>query len=474
MAHEHRRERPRPAGPRRRLRRRRRGRQEALLPPDLLAENDAGYRNLIQLASLAVPRGLLLQAPDRLGAAREHHEGLIATTGCLGGHVLQALLQGDDDEARSSKAGRLQDIFGRDNLFVELQDHGLAEQRETNPQLLEIATQLGAAAARHQRLPLHPPRGPRGPRRPAVRADRRADDRPEALQVRGRRALPQDRRRDALPVPRGARGVRQHAVDRRAGRRRDRVRQAAAAATSRCPRASTDDADYLAHLTCEGGPASAGATACPTSTRASGSRTSSRSSTTWGSRAYFLIVWDLIALRPRARHPGRPGPRVGAPAARSPTACDHRPRPDPYDLLFERFLNPSRISMPDIDMDFDSRYRDEMIRYAAERTAATTSPRSSRSPRSRPGPRCATPPGCSATRTPSATRSPRPCRRCHGPRHAAARTASSSTRSTTTATRRPPSCGRCTTPTPTSSRSSTSPRASRACAARTASTPPRW
>ena len=66
--------------------------------------------NLIQLASRGVPGGLLLQAPDRLGAAREHHEGLIATTGCLGGHVLQSLMnQGDESGAREGRppAGHL-------------------------------------------------------------------------------------------------------------------------------------------------------------------------------------------------------------------------------------------------------------------------------------------------------------------------------------------------------------------------------
>ena len=72
--------------------------------------------------------------------------------------MLQALLRGRRREGAPKQAGRLQDIFGRDNLFVELQDHGLAEQRRTNPQLIEIAQQHRRAAAGHQRQPLHPPR----------------------------------------------------------------------------------------------------------------------------------------------------------------------------------------------------------------------------------------------------------------------------------------------------------------------------
>ncbi len=88
---------------------------------------------------------------------------------------------------------------------------------------------------------------------------------------------------------------------------------------------------------------------------------------TMGFSAYFLVVWDLYRLRARAA--SESGPGEGArPARVSPTACAS-PNVDPikYDLLFERMLNPGRKQMPDIDMDFDSRYRGEMIRYAAER-----------------------------------------------------------------------------------------------------------
>ena len=109
----------------------------------LLAENDRGYRNLIHLASRAFLEGYYYKPRLDWELLAEHSEGLIATTGCLGGHVLQSLLQGDERGALE-KAGRLQEIFGRDNLFVELQDHGLPAQRETNPKLIELAQKLGA------------------------------------------------------------------------------------------------------------------------------------------------------------------------------------------------------------------------------------------------------------------------------------------------------------------------------------------
>ena len=109
----------------------------------LLAESNAGYRNLIQLASRAFLEGYYYKPRVDWELLADHAEGVIATTGCLGGHVLQALLRGDVAGA-TEKAARLQDIFGRDNLFVELQDHGMSEQRRTNPQLIELARRIGA------------------------------------------------------------------------------------------------------------------------------------------------------------------------------------------------------------------------------------------------------------------------------------------------------------------------------------------
>ena len=109
----------------------------------LLAEDNAGYKNLIQLASRAFMEGYYYKPRVDWETLSDHAEGLIATTGCLGGHVLQSLMQGDVEGA-TTKAARLQDIFGKDNLFVELQDHGIPEQHKTNPQLLDIARRIGA------------------------------------------------------------------------------------------------------------------------------------------------------------------------------------------------------------------------------------------------------------------------------------------------------------------------------------------
>ena len=109
----------------------------------LLAENDRGYKNLLKLSSEAYLSGYWYKPRADWELLERHHEGVIATTGCLGGLVNQALLRGDFELATGYGA-RLQEIFGRDNLFVELQDHGLEKQRKTNPQLVEIARRIGA------------------------------------------------------------------------------------------------------------------------------------------------------------------------------------------------------------------------------------------------------------------------------------------------------------------------------------------
>ena len=137
----------------------------------LLAESDKGYKNLLKLSSEAYLSGYWYKPRCDWELLERYHEGVIATTGCLGGLVNQALLRGDVEQA-TAHAAKLQEIFGRDNLFVELQDHGLEKQRKTNPQLVEIAKAHRRAAARHQRQPLHAAGGRRGPRRAAVRPDR--------------------------------------------------------------------------------------------------------------------------------------------------------------------------------------------------------------------------------------------------------------------------------------------------------------
>jgi DNA polymerase-3 subunit alpha len=331
----------------------------------LLAENGAGYKNLIQLASRAFLEGYYYKPRVDWELLDRHSEGVIATTGCLGGHVLQSLLQ-EDFEGALKKAGRLQDIFGRDNLFVEIQDHGLADQKRTNPRLLEIATKLNA------------PLLATNDSHYVDRDDHIAHD---ALLCVQTNALLSDPNRFKFE---GA----EHYLKTAGEMRRlfpDEDFPGACDNTlwiaERCdveiefgkpqlpdfplPEGFADDSEYLRHLTFEGAKERWGDPLPDEAVERIAYELQVIGD--MGFSSYFLITWDLIK---HARdHDIRVGPGRGSAAGCCVAYCLRITDLDPirYDLLFERFLNPSRVSMPDIDMDFDSRYRDEMIRYAAER-----------------------------------------------------------------------------------------------------------
>ena len=329
----------------------------------LLAENDIGYRNLIQLSSLAFLEGYYYQPRLDWELLERHAQGVIATSGCLGGHVLQRLMKGDVDGA-TKVASRMQDIFGKDNFFIELQDHGLADQRRTNPLLVDMARTIGAPLlATNDTHYTH-------------REDHESHD---ALLCVQTGSTISDPNRFSFEGP-------EHYL-KSAQEMRWLFRDFPEACNSSLwiaeradvkiefgnsvlphfpiPQGFADDTEYLKHLTLEGAKARWGAK-IPASTLERLAY-ELKVIADMGFSSYFLIVWDLIRY---ARDNGiRVGPGRGSAAGCAVAYCLQITDLDPirYDLIFERFLNPSRISMPDIDMDFDSRYRDQMIRYASDR-----------------------------------------------------------------------------------------------------------
>ncbi|MED5328080.1 MAG: DNA polymerase III subunit alpha, partial [Actinomycetota bacterium] len=329
----------------------------------LLAENQTGYRNLIQLSSLAFLEGYYYKPRIDWELLERYSDGLIATTGCLGGHVLQSLLRGDESGALE-KAARLQDIFGKDNLFIELQDHGLPDQKRTNPQLIDIGKRIGAPLlATNDSHYTH-------------REDHAAHD---ALLCVQTGSLISDTNRFRFEGH-------EHYL-KPAAEMREQFREVPEACDNTLwiaeradveitfgeallpnfplPEGFDDDRAYLEHLTWEGAKRRWGATLPNNVVERVSYELEVIAS--MGFSSYFLVTWDLIR---HARDLGiRVGPGRGSAAGCAVAYCLWITDLDPikYDLLFERFLNPSRISMPDIDMDFDSRYRDEMIRYAAEK-----------------------------------------------------------------------------------------------------------
>jgi DNA polymerase-3 subunit alpha len=335
----------------------------------LLAETTAGYRNLMKLSSEAYLSGYFYKPRLDWELLERYHDGLIATSGCLGGVVLQALLAGDEPRALEL-AGRLQDIFGPEHFFIELQDHGLPAQRRTNPLLVDIARRLRAPllatndshythredAVAHDALlcvqtgaTIDDPKrfkfeGTEHYLKTAAEMRHLFAELPEAcdntlliaerahVEIElGMNALPE------FPVPERFIGA---TYEQRA------------------------DA-YLRHLAFEGAAERYG-TPLPAAVEER-LRYELGVIADMGFSAYFLVVWDLIR---HARSAGiRVGPGRGSAAGCCVAYCLRIVDLDPirYDLIFERFLNPGRKQMPDIDMDFDERFRGEMIRYAAER-----------------------------------------------------------------------------------------------------------
>jgi DNA polymerase-3 subunit alpha len=338
----------------------------------LLAETTNGYRNLMKLSSAAYLEGYYYKARVDWELLERYGEGLIATTGCLGGVVLQSLLFGDEERA-FKQAGRLQDIFGRDSLFVELQDHGLAEQRRTNPGLIRIARRLQAPLiATNDSHYTHAADAVAHDALLCVQTGAKIDD-PKRFKFEGEehylKSASQMRslfsevpeacdntllvaERASVEIEFGVNALPEFPVP------------ASFAGETYEERADA----YLRHLTFEGATSRYGAPVPGIVVERLEYELGVIAS--MGFSAYFLVVWDLIH---HARTSGiRVGPGRGSAAGCCVAYCLRIVDIDPIenDLLFERFLNPGRKQMPDIDMDFDERSRAEMIRYATERYGA--------------------------------------------------------------------------------------------------------
>ena len=332
----------------------------------MVAKNATGLRNLFRLSSLASIEGQLGKWPrmdDEIIA--EHAEGIIATTGCPSGEVQTRLRLGHDREALEA-AAKWQEIFGPENFYLEVMDHGLSIERRVREGLLEISRQLDMpplatndchyttkdfAQTHEALLCLQTGKTLNDPTRFKFDGDGYYVKSPAEMralfdaeipgacdntllvaeQVESYEEIwtPRDRM-PVFPVPDGhdQNSWLRVEVDRGLERRfptgvPEKYRQRA-----------YYELDVIAQM---------------------------------GFPAYFLVVGDLIK---HAHEVGiRVGPGRGSAAgslvafALGITNID----PIPYGLLFERFLNPERVSMPDIDIDFDDRRRGEMVRYAADR-----------------------------------------------------------------------------------------------------------
>lgn len=329
----------------------------------LLAENNTGYKNLIQLASRAFLEGYYMKPRVDWEILSEHSEGVIATSGCLGGQVLQALMRGQDTKAKQI-AGRLQDIFGKDNFFVEIQDHGIPEQKRTMQALIDLSKAIGAPlVATNDSHYVH-------------QEDALSHDALLCIQTRSLRSDPERFKFSGEEhYVKPANEMWQLFGDFPSACRNtlliaERVNTSLDFGTYHLPRFPVpegfeDDDAYLTELVFKGAEARWGEKM--TDDIVSRLAYELRTIRDMGFSSYFLIMWDIV------RHAHEVGIRTGAgrgsAAGSAVSYCLGITQLDPikHNLLFERFLNPSRVSMPDIDLDMTAAGRDEMIRYTTEK-----------------------------------------------------------------------------------------------------------
>ena len=328
----------------------------------LLCENNEGYKNLSRLVSEGFTRGFYYRPRVDYRLLEKYSGGLIALSACLSGDLPKLLLDGRDNEARQV-AQKYLDIFGRGNFFVELQDHGIPEEKQVLPRLVKLAREMD--------IPL------------VVTNDCHyltADD-AEAQEV-----LMCIQTGKTLSDPgRMKMTTRQLYVKSEAEMRAlfpnfpDAIENTAKIA-ARCnvefdfstthlpkfplPEGETDALAYLRAL-CEKG----------LKERYGEGRGDARERMEYelgvisgmGYVDYFLIVWDFIHYA--RTHGVGVGPGRGSGAGSIVAYCLGITAIDPiqYNLLFERFLNPERVSMPDIDVDFDYERRGQVIDYVRRR-----------------------------------------------------------------------------------------------------------
>jgi DNA polymerase III subunit alpha len=342
----------------------------------LLAENETGYRNLMKLSSRAFLEGYYYKPRMDLELLAEHGEGIIATSGCLSGPVAPHLApdvgaeegtgatQRDFDTALGN-AARLQDIFGKDRFFIEIQDHGLEAQRRIMPDLLEIARRIDA--------PLLAANDAHYTRR----EEAEAHDVLLCIQTGATIDEPNRFRFDAQEfyLKSAAEMRRLFPDDTYPGacdntlwvaERADVTLEFGRILLPEFPVPTGEtEYGYLERLVYQGAKERYGDPLPEVA--ADRIRHELGIIREMGFPSYFLIVWDLIRF---ARERGiRTGPGRGSAAGSIVAYCLRITDLDPirYGLIFERFLNPGRKQMPDIDMDFDERHRADVIRYAAER-----------------------------------------------------------------------------------------------------------
>ena len=331
----------------------------------LLCENETGYHNLLALVSKAWVEGFYSKPRVDLDLLREHHEGLIALSACLAGEIPRALTRGDYEGAREA-ALRYEGIFGRGNFYLELQDHGMAEQKRINPQLIRLSRETGIPLVATNDCHYIAPEDSRMHRvLLCIQTGRTIEDE-NAMEFGSEEFYfkSEEEMRALFPdVPEAADNTVKIA---------QRCQVELEFGKTKLPAFFTpdgsDNLEFFRRLCQEGLIRRYGED--PPQEYRDRLEYEIRVISQMGYVNYYLIVWDFIRYARSVDIPVGPGRGSGAGSLAAYCVGITNVDPMRYDLLFERFLNPERVSMPDFDIDFSDERRDEIIGYVVDKYGA--------------------------------------------------------------------------------------------------------
>ncbi|MBN2738517.1 MAG: DNA polymerase III subunit alpha [Spirochaetales bacterium] len=327
----------------------------------LLAKNDRGYRNLLKLSSLSYTEGFYYRPRIDFEVLEQYSSDLVASSACLAGEIAQLVLHEDIDQA-VKRAHYYQDLFGKGNYFLELQDHGIPEQKIANKGIIEVARRTGISLIATNDC--HYPE----------RSDAIAQDVLICIAT-GKKLNDSDRLRFSYPefyfksgeemlrifseIPEAIRNT--MAIGEMCNL--DLQLPGPLLPDYELPQGHSYES-YFRHISYEGLKRR-----YPKITDELTTRLDYEIDiiTKMDFIGYFLIVWDFIRHAKQNNIPVGPG--RGSGAGSLVAYCLEITDIDPlkYNLLFERFLNPDRVSMPDFDIDFCFERRQEVIEYVTQK-----------------------------------------------------------------------------------------------------------
>ena len=327
----------------------------------LLAENNEGYQNLMKIVSIGFIDGFYYKPRVDIETLETYHEGIIALSACLAGEIPRYIMRGMYEEACKS-ALRYQNIFGKDNFFLELQDHGIADQQTVNTGLLKMSEETGIELVATNDVHY------------IMAEDAEAHDILLCIQTK-KLVTDEDRMRydggqyylKSEEEMRKLFPYAQEAID-NTHKIAERCNVEIEFGVTKLPKYEVpegfDSWTYLNHLCREGFK-----TRYPDDDGTLSRRLDYELGVikTMGYVDYFLIVWDFINYARSQNIMVGPGRGSAAGSIVSYTLGITNIDPVRYNLLFERFLNPERVSMPDIDVDFCYERRQEVIDYVVRK-----------------------------------------------------------------------------------------------------------